>query len=273
MFKKVFDLKYIIFMCVGSVLIGTSPIFVRLSDLGPMATGFYRMLLALPLLGLWMKWERKSNLVHNKLQGNDFVILVFAGALFALDLGLWNWSVDHTTIVNSTLFNNTAAFFVPLIMWVFFQKTPSFRFILATSVGFIGCILLIGQSISLSYENLLGDVIALSSGLMVALYLISLKYIRERISTGFLMFWTGFFSFIFLSLFVYLSGESLGPFTFQDAISIAGQAVLVHTIGQSLLAISLGKISSSYAALILFLAPVNAAVLGWLIYSEALGIM
>ncbi|MBY0501590.1 MAG: DMT family transporter [Alphaproteobacteria bacterium] len=260
-------------MCIGSFLIGTSPIFVRLSDLGPMATGFYRMLFALPLLALWMKWERKSIVVQNKLQGKDFGTLVLAGAFFALDLGLWNWSIDHTTIINSTLFNNTAAFFVPLMMWIFFKEIPSIRYIIAATVGFLGCILLIGESISISYVNLIGDIIALCSGIMVALYLISLKYIRDRISTGYLMFWTGLFSLIFLTIFVYVSGESLGPFTIQDVISIFGQAVLVHTMGQSLLAISLGKISSSYAALILFLAPLNAAALGWFFYNESLGII
>src|SRR5450631_2891287 len=43
----------------GGIAIGFSPIFVRLSQLGPIATGFYRLLLALPLLWLWMRWEAR----------------------------------------------------------------------------------------------------------------------------------------------------------------------------------------------------------------------
>jgi hypothetical protein len=41
----------------GGIAIGFSPIFVRLSELGPIATGFHRLFLALPLLRLWMQWE------------------------------------------------------------------------------------------------------------------------------------------------------------------------------------------------------------------------
>lgn len=264
-------LKPLFLACLGSILIGSSGIFVRLSDLGPITTGFYRMLLALPLLALWMGWERKIGLFSEFLPANGRLALLFAGAFFALDLALWNWAIDHTTIVNSTLFNNTAAFFVPLIMWVFFKEKQSLRFIMATSIGFVGCFCLIGTSFSISFKNLLGDIVALGSGIMVALYLIFLHRIRGGVSTGLLMFWTGLSSLLFLGVLSFVSGESFWPLTYKDGISFFGQAVLVHVVGQSLLAYSLGKIPATYAALILFLAPVTGAVLGWAIYAEALG--
>ncbi len=46
-------------LLVGGIAIGFSPLFVRLSELGPVATGFYRLFLALPLLCLWMRWEER----------------------------------------------------------------------------------------------------------------------------------------------------------------------------------------------------------------------
>lgn len=265
------SLKPLLLACLGSILIGSSAIFVRLSDLGPISTGFYRMLFALPLLALWMGWERKIGIFSEFLPAKGKSDLLFAGAFFALDLALWNWAIDQTTIVNSTLFNNTAAFFVPLIMWLFFKKKQSLRFVIAISIGFVGCFCLIGTSFSISFKNLLGDLVALGSGIMVALYLISLQRIRGGVSTGLLMFWTGLSSLLFLGILSFVSGESFWPFTYKDGISFFGQAVLVHVVGQSLLAYSLGKIPATYAALILFLAPVTGAVLGWVIYAEALG--
>lgn len=264
------SLKPLLLACLGSVLIGSSAIFVRLSELGPITTGFYRMLFALPLLALWAGWERSEGLFSEFVPAKGRFTLLLAGFFFALDLALWNWSIDHTTIVNSTLFNNTAAFFVPLIMWIIFKEKQSLRFIIATSIGFAGCFCLIGTSFSISFNNLLGDVVALSSGIMVALYLIALKSIRGGISTGLLMFWTGLSSLLFLGPLAFVSGESFWPLTYKDGISFFGQAVVVHVMGQSLLANSLGKIPATYAALILFLAPVTGAALGWVIYAEAL---
>lgn len=266
-------LKPLLYACLGSILLGASAIFVRLSDLGPMTTGFYRMLLALPLLALWMGWEKREGLLESFIPRKNGVLLILAGVFFALDLALWNWSIDHTTIVNATLFNNTAAFFVPLIMWVLFKEKQSIRYILAASTGFVGCLFLVGESFTISWVSLLGDVVALSSGLMVALYLVSLKKVREGISTGFLMFWTGAVSVFILGFAAYLFGESFGPLSVKDFFSVFGQAVLVHALGQSLLAYSLGKIPASYTALIMFLAPLTAAVLGWIFYGEALSLI
>jgi len=265
-------LTSVLFMCLGSALIGSSAVFVRLSDLGPLTTGFYRMLFALPLLMLWMRWEKKENPhpPRNRLFLSDIWGLIIAGVFFAFDLALWNWSIDHTTIVNSTLLNNTAALYVPFLVWLFFKDKPSLRILIAAFVGFVGCTFLVGESFSISFKSLLGDMVALLSGLMVALYLIALKQIRDRVLTGFLMFWTGGCAALFLAFFSYVAGEAFWPLSLRDFMSIFGQAVLVHTLGQGLIAYSLGKIPASYAAIILFLAPVTGAFLGWIFYAESL---
>ena len=38
---------------VGAIVLGWSAIFVRLSEVGPVATGMYRMALALPVFWVW----------------------------------------------------------------------------------------------------------------------------------------------------------------------------------------------------------------------------
>ena len=270
MLKNMTQRQAILFSCLGSALIGSSAIFVRLSDLGPLTTGFYRMLFALPLLGVWVMWERHEEMISSVFPIKHKGLLFLAGVFFALDLALWNWSIDYTTIVNSTLFNNTAAFFVPLIMWIGFSQKPTLHYSLAALIGFVGCMCLVGESFSISYTNLLGDFVALLSGFVVALYLVALKFIRADTATGFIMFWTGFVAVLFLFFLAYLFGETLSPLSLKDIISVFGQAILVHTLGQSLLAYSIGKIPANYTAVILFLAPVTGAFLGWVIYDEAL---
>lgn len=257
-------------MCVGSIFIGSSAVFVRLSDLGPLSTGFYRMLFSLPLLAIWMKWDKHEGISHHELFKKGKIEIFLAGLFFALDLALWNLSVQYTTLVNSTLLNNTAAFFVPLTLWIVFREKPSFRVICAALIGFIGCALLVGESLSVSYKNLLGDMLALVSGLIVAFYLIALKKVRSLSSTGFLMFWTGVCSTFFLGLFSYCGGVSFWPLTEKGLVSVLGQAVLVQVFGQGLLAYSLGKISATYASIALFLAPVTSAILGLILYGESL---
>lgn len=262
----------ILLACIGASLLGTSPLFVRMSDIDSVATGFYRMLFAMPLLFIWMMMERKSNgpTVFSK---KSLSIIILAGIFFAFDLALWNWSIDHTAIVNSTLFNNTAVFFVPLIMWAFYGEKQSVRFITGVTAGLFGVYLMFQESFHISLDHVVGDIVAIASGLMVGLYVIAVKEVRQNMSAGTLMFAISVPCVLGLALLTYLWGESFGPLTLRDGFSIFGQAVLVHTIGQGCLAYSMGRIPASYSALILLLAPVNAAVWGLLFYDESLSLM
>lgn len=267
----VFPFFSIFMACVGSILIGFSPIFVKASDLGPMTTGFYRLLFSLPLLWIWMRLEEdKAREKKQPLTRNDAFIIALAGAFFSFDLALWNWSIDYTAIVNATLFNNTSAFFVPLIMWLVFSQTQSLRTFLAAVSGFIGCALLGFESFHISIDNLMGDIVALLSGLMVTAYVITVKRIRDRLSTGLLMFWTTIVSLMGMGIFGIIFQESFWPLTPNDWFRVLGQGLLVHVMGQGFIAYSFGKIPASYGALVMLLAPVMAAILGWLIYGEAL---
>lgn len=262
----------ILIACCGGILIGFSPIFVRASDLGPMTTGFYRLLFSLPLLWVWMTYEGYDNTTEKKpkITRNDALVLVLAGGFFAFDLALWNWSIDYTAIVNATVFNNTSAFFVPLFMWMMFSEKQTIRTFLAAVIGFMGCVLLGVESYNISMDNFVGDFVALLSGLMVTAYVITVKKIRDRVPTGLLMFWTSIASLVGMGIFGILFEESFWPLTANDWVSVLGQGLLVHVMGQGFLAYSFGKIPASYGALIMLLAPVTAAILGWIIYGESL---
>ena len=264
-----------IFMaCVGSILTGFSPIFVKASDLGPMTTGFYRLLFSLPLLWIWMRREEDNGAERKQsITYNDAFIIGLAGAFFSFDLALWNWSIDYTAIVNATLFNNTSAFFVPLVMWLVFSQTQSRRTFLTAVSGFMGCALFGFESFHISMNNLMGDIVAILSGLMVTAYVITVKRIRGRLSTGLVMFWTSIVSLMGMGVFGILFQESFWPLTANDWFSVLGQGLLVHVMGQGFLAYSFGKIPASYGALVMLLASVMAAFLGWLIYGEALSFM
>ena len=85
----------------GAIGIAFAPIFVRLSELGPSATAFYR--LALPILWLWMEIGDRRSETNRPAGYRDLVGLALSGLFFAGDLGLWHWSIKLTSVANSTL--------------------------------------------------------------------------------------------------------------------------------------------------------------------------
>ena len=67
-------------------------------------------------------------------------------------------------------------------------------------------------------------------------------------------------------------GESFFPLTPNDMVSILSQALLIHLVGQSLLAFAMGYIAANHGAIILLLSPVVAAIAGVVVYGEDLSL-
>src|SRR5256885_29268 len=98
----------------GAIGIGFAPILVRFSEVGPSATAAFRILLALPILWVLVLLERRSSDTPQPKTFADFKFLAIAGLFFAGDLSLWHWSLQITTVANSTLLTNFAPIFVTI---------------------------------------------------------------------------------------------------------------------------------------------------------------
>ncbi|HMQ52456.1 MAG TPA: EamA/RhaT family transporter, partial [Anaerolineae bacterium] len=101
----------LILLLVGGAAIAFSPIFVRLSELGPVATAFWRMALALPAFWLWAAWPVSGSSPAPPAWGH-YRWLGLAGIFFAGDLIAWHWALEFTTVSNSTILANCAPILV-----------------------------------------------------------------------------------------------------------------------------------------------------------------
>ena len=77
-------------LAAGAVAIGFAPIFVRLASTGPIATAFWRMALAVPIL--WMLVKRQNDGSSALLHFRSPLVWL-AGFAFALDLATWHISI------------------------------------------------------------------------------------------------------------------------------------------------------------------------------------
>ena len=113
--KNKISQRPVVFLLLGAAAISLAPIFVRLSELGPSATAFYRVFFALPVFLLWAYYDNKSDNVHRQPSSlKDYLRLAIAGIFFAADLSFWHWSIKLTSIANATLLANFAPIFITL---------------------------------------------------------------------------------------------------------------------------------------------------------------
>ena len=98
---------------IGAGAIAFSPIFVRMSELGPSATAFYRVFFAIPVLWIWVYISNPIEGQHRHPSSpGDYIRLTLAGLFFSCDLAVWHWSIKLTSVANSTLLANAAPIFV-----------------------------------------------------------------------------------------------------------------------------------------------------------------
>ena len=103
----------------GAVAMGASPLFVRLADVGPYASAFWRCALALPFLALWALTKKAGS--PRRWRGTDRAV-VLSGVFFAGDLFFWHLSILATTVANATFFATTAPIWVALGAWLLLQR-------------------------------------------------------------------------------------------------------------------------------------------------------
>ncbi len=253
----------------GATGIGFAPILVRLSEVGPSATAFFRLLFALPVLWGWLGVESlKIPAPRRPAKAQEFLLLAVAGLCFTGDLAVWHWSLQFTSVANSTLLTNFAPIFVTLGAWLLFAETISARFALGMVLALGGAALLVGASFE--FHHMFGDLLAFLTAIFYAGYLLAVKQLRRSFATATIMAWSGLVTCPALLLVAAGSGEKLLAATAMGWLVLVALALVSHLGGQTLIAYAFGHLPASFSSVTLLFQPVVAAGLAWLILKESL---
>ena len=250
----------------GAIFIALSPIFVRLTDVGPTASAFWRVALAAPLLWPLLLLTRQSRAL-----AIDWKLLAAAGLAFAGDLAFWHWSIRFTSVANSTLLANLAAPFVTLAVWIFWGQRPSRTFALGLITALVGVVMLVHASLAFSPTALVGDAFGVITAVFYAAYILSVKELRDRgAATVYVMAMSSTLTAVLLLPVAIASGETLLPASTHGWLILVGLAWISHCAGQGLIAYSLAHLPAAFSSVSLLLQPVMAAIFAWLLLAEPL---
>jgi drug/metabolite transporter (DMT)-like permease len=251
----------------GATFIALSPIWVRLADVGPTASAFWRVALAVPLLWVAFALAPRAGAALRP----NWRLLAFAGLAFAGDLVFWHWSIQFTSVANSTLLANLASIFVTLAAWVLWRQKPRALFLVALALALAGVGMLVRTSLDFSPRALLGDALGVVTAIFYAWYLLSVKRLRDRgAATLQLMAVTSTVTAGVLLPAALASGEVLLPGGATGWLVLLGLAWVSHAAGQGLIAYALAHLPAAFSAVGLLFQPVMAAAFAWLLLGEPL---
>ncbi len=260
-------------LLMGGVAIAGSPIFVRLSEVGPMATAFWRVALALIPLLAWSWLAKDTGADRRPERLSDYALLVLPGVFLAIDLGAWHLSLTMTSVANATLLANLAPVFVTLASWALFRSPVSRIFLAGLVTAVAGVVVLKGGPGALGGGDLIGDGIAIVAAMFYAGYILAIGQLRSRFGTNRIMIWsTASAAVCTLPMAVLAEPALLPPTGFGWAI-LFGLAFVSHAGGQVAITYALAFLAPAFSSLTLLVQPVVAAVLAWVLLSEPVGVM
>ena len=261
-------------LLLGGVAIGFAGIFMRLSDVNPLASAFWRMALAAPFLWAWACAVRRQDEAANK--RTDFTkALVLAGIYFAGDMGIWHLSLHYTTVANATLLSNFAPIFIALWMWIAYRVRFARIFVVGMVVALIGAVMLVGPNAAGGEHGggnkLLGDALGLSSAVFYAAYQLVIKDARSQYSTARLMAWSTTITGLALLPFALTSAGNFWPAQATGWLPLLALALVAQIGGQTVIAYASAHLPASLSSVSLLIQPLTAAVAAWILFQEAIG--
>jgi drug/metabolite transporter (DMT)-like permease len=258
----------------GGIAIGFAGIFMRLSDVNPLASAFWRMALAAPLLWAWAFAVRTQD--HASDKRTDFTkALLLAGIYFAGDMALWHLSLHYTTVSNATLLSNFAPIFIALWMWWAYKARFARIFVAGLAIALIGAAMLVGPSAADSDDfgghKLLGDALGLGSAVFYAAYQLVIKDARNQYSTARLMAWSTTITALALLPFALASPAAFWPTNALGWLPLLALALVAQIGGQTVIAYASAHLPASLSSVSLLIQPLTATIAAWLLFHEAIG--
>lgn len=244
----------------GAMMISFSAVWVKLADVAPTVSAFYRVafgsffLLALLLLRrekLWLGWPTL---------GLSLIVALF----FALDLYTWHRSIGYVGPGLATILGNFEVFLVPLMGLLLYGERISRRFILAVPLAVLGLFMIVGvRWDQLTPETRTGIYYGLATAFFYAGFLVALRKLQSspaQPSATLSLMIVSVLSALYLAADIYRTGQTFAIATVPSGISLIALGLFSQTIGWLLITRSLPRIPAAVAGLLLLLQPSLAFV-------------
>src|SRR4051812_22209703 len=108
-------------LILGNLVLAVGPWMVRLADVGPIASGFWRLAIAIPFLAAFaLVQQRGRETPPIRLIG----LVAIGGLFFASDLAAWHVGIGMTKLANASLFGNASSFILVVYGFVALHRLP-----------------------------------------------------------------------------------------------------------------------------------------------------
>lgn len=263
-------MTHLLALC-GVLFLSFSAVFVRLADVSPSTSAFFRMVYALPLLIVIAALTRRKDVRPPSFHW----MAVGCGFILSMDLSIWHWSIGLIGAGLATVLASIQVVFVGLIGWLFLGERPSRRASLVVPVVLGGVALTsgLGRPDAYGVNPVLGTVLGAGAGILYAVFLVSYRSSsKDGIpAAGPLLDATIGAAIGCLLVGLFDPGFSLAP-AWPSHLWLIALAVCSQVAGWLLITTVLPRLPALETSILLLLQPVLTVIWGLLLFAELLSL-
>ncbi len=241
---------------------------VRVSEIGPIATGAWRFGIAALILAAVFRVRGVRLALPLARSSRDMAFLVFGGVFLGLSVSLWQASIMATSIANASILSNIHPFVAAIGGWLWFRERVTLPYLAGTAVALIGIALLVHASAGPMTAIGAGDAIAIASGAALAGWILILKRLRHSFTTPQATIYPLAIASPTMFVVAAIADEDMLAATGDGWLLLLGFALVVNVIGQSAFVYASGQLRASAISLAMVFVPVVASAFGWLFLGE-----
>lgn len=170
-------------MIAAMAVIGFAPILVRWAGEAPaLAVVSWRTLFAVGILAPVALARAGGEM--RRLSARDWGLALAAGVFLGLHFAAWTASIYYTSVASASVLVTSSPLFIAVLGWLVLRERLTPRTLAAIAVGVAGAALIgLGDRTDATFPQAgFGNALALSAALLVAVYLLIGRALRQRTS-------------------------------------------------------------------------------------------
>jgi drug/metabolite transporter (DMT)-like permease len=254
-------------LLVSIVAVSTASILIRMSGAPPLAIATYRLTFAtIMLLPFYIRSGGPRRLVASN--SRDILTLAAVGVVLAIHFGSWITSLGLTSVASSVLFVHVDPIFVAVVSHFYLGEKLGRGTLIGIILAFLGAATTAFGDAGIGDASLLGDLLALIGAIMLGLYILAGRKLRQSLDLVSYVTPVYATSAVTLALWSLATGTSLWPYPWSEILLFFAIALIPMIFGHTVYNWTLKWLSAPIVSIILLGEPVGATILAYLLLEE-----
>jgi len=253
----------VLLLIAGTIAFSSAGLFVRILGKDAATTLFWRGIFTAAVITAYVAW-REGPRTMDAFRAVGRVGLGIS-LCNALSMGAFVTSLQYTTVANNSVIFGTSPFMTAALAWMLIRERPSTSTLAFSALALIGAVLVVGSSVRLSTDSLIGDGLAV---IMTLTFATKTVLVRRHATVS--MVPTG-------ALGAALGCAGAAPFvqewslTTGELLTFALFGFMQQGAGLILTTIGIARVPSAHAALLMSFDVPMSPTWVWLVVGERPG--